>query len=68
MLKYICKKYIEKNSITEKNILNIENKFLKKIEEINIKNEVFSKALTVSINYLTTIVYFMIKYKLRWKI
>ena len=53
MLKYICKKYIEKNSITKKNILNIENNFLKKIEEINIKNEVFSKALTVSINYLT---------------
>ena len=65
MLKYICKKYKEKNSITEKNILNIENNFLKKIEEINIKNEVFSKALAVSINYLTTIVYFMIKYKLR---
>ena len=26
---------------------------MKKIEEINIKNEVFSKALAVSINYLT---------------
>ena len=53
MLKYICTKYKEKNSIIENNILNIENKYLKEIEEINIKNEVFSKASTVSINYLT---------------
>ena len=53
MLKYIFKKYKERNSITENNIINLNDKYLKEIEKINIKNEVFSKASVVCINYLT---------------
>ena len=53
MLKYIFKKYKERNSITENNIINLNDKYLKEIEKTNIKNEVFSKASVVCINYLT---------------
>ena len=53
MLKYICNKYKERNSIDENDIITIKRKYLKEIKNMNIKNEVFSRASAPSLNYLT---------------
>ena len=53
MLKYICNKYKERNSINEYGILVIKRKYLKEIKIMNVKNEVFSKASAPSLKYLT---------------